>query len=269
MKKKKIFGFGLHYSFIVLLIFCFATGQGFLCLLYFLCLLLHEMVHGIVARKRGYQIGKIKLLATGAVLEAESDEFAFNDEIIIALSAPLFNLAVFVFLVALWWIYPESYNHTQDLAVINLAIFAFNILPIFPLDGGRILLAWLSKRLERKTAVRVVRMVTCTLSCLLFLIFVFSIFSKPNFSLGMMSVTLFVSGIADDKNAVYKRALYLSRKFKRATRNGVEVRYVLVFEETPKEKLITLLSARFYTIFVLIDSKFNKVKEVEEKSLFE
>ena len=55
-------------------------------------MLLHEYFHGLVAKKLGYKIGKIKLLATGAALEAESDEFSFDDEIKIAISGPLFNL---------------------------------------------------------------------------------------------------------------------------------------------------------------------------------
>ena len=88
---------------------------------------MHEACHAIIAAKLGYKIGRINLLFSGAVLEAESDEFTFSDEIKISASGPLFNLAFAFLIVAFWWIWPESYNYTLDLCIVNFAIFVFNI----------------------------------------------------------------------------------------------------------------------------------------------
>lgn len=254
----------IHYSFIILMVSAFFIGVGKLILLYFICLVLHELVHALVAKKLGYKIGKIKLLATGAVLEAESDEFSFQDEILISLSAPTFNLCVSIILLGIWWIYPEVYNYTQDLLVINLAIFAFNILPIFPLDGGRVLLACLSKRNNRKTSVLITKFVAMLLSLFIFILFILSLFSSANFSLGVVSITLFVGAIAEDKKAVYKRILFLERKRIRSKTTGVEIRYIMVDEYINKAKLLKLINARFYTIFLLVDDNFCVKKQISE-----
>lgn len=259
--------FSIHYSFVILFVLSFFVNLTWLLVSYFSCLLLHEYFHGLVAKKLGYKIGKIKLLATGAELEAESDEFSFDDEIKIAISGPLFNLILSLLFVVAWWLVPESYNFTLDLCVINLALFSFNMLPIFPLDGGRVLLACLSKKLVRKQAVKICKTITFVFSCLLFLLFIFSIFSSPNFSLGLMAVTLFVGGITEDKQAVYKRNFWQVRKIERSKNKGIEVKYLYVNQQTSKTKLLKLIDARHYTIFVLVDDNLKPVSFIREDEL--
>ena len=265
--KGEKFNISVHFSFIALILLAFFAGLGFLVLEYFVCLVLHEFVHAFFAKKLGYKIGKINLLATGAVLEAESDEISFRDEIIISISAPLFNLFFSILLLGVWWISPETYNYTQDLLVINLSIFAFNILPIFPLDGGRVLLAVLSIKNERKIAVKIARFIACSLSVLIFILFIISLFILPNFSLAVISVSLFIGAISEDKKASYKRIMFMERKKERCYKNGVEVRHIMVNEKIEKLKLLKMVNARFFTIFVLVDDNFNVKKHISEKDI--
>lgn len=260
--------FSIHYSFIILIVLSCFVNLFWLVFFYFLFLILHELVHGLVAKKLGYQIGRIKLLLTGAVLEAESDEFSFSDEIYIALSAPLFNLFVSILIFCVWWIWPEAYNYTQDILVINLAIFAFNILPIFPLDGGRVLLACLSKNLSRKSAVLITKTIAILFSFLIFVLFIISIFIAPNFSLGITAITLFIGAITEDKMAVYKKLLLSKRKTQRIKNKGIETRYIMVNENFEKSKLIKYVSARFFTIFLFVDNNFKVVKTLNENQIF-
>jgi len=270
MKMKKLnYYFSIHYSFLILMFASFFASLLGLFVLYFICLLAHEIMHAIVAKKRGYKIGKIKLLATGAVLEAENDEFSYSDEIFIAFAGPLLNLIIALILIALWWIFPESYNYTQDLCVINLALFGFNILPIFPLDGGRILLAIVSKKTDRKIAVTLVKTISIVFCILLFLLFLISLIIDPNFSLGIMAITLFVGVITEDKSAVYKRTFYLSRKRERIKKNGVELRVLYVDENMPLYKLLKMLNARHYTIFVCVDENLKQKQIISEKQLLD
>lgn len=261
------FKFVFHYSFIILFVLSIIFSRWVLMLEYFICLIAHEMVHAAVAKKRGYKIGRINLMATGAVLEAESDEFLFGDEILIAISAPLFNLALAFFIVALWWIFPESYNYTLDLCVVNLALCGFNLLPIFPLDGGRVLLACLSKRFERKTAVRVARIVALVFVLLIFVLFIISLFISPNFSLGLISITLFVGAVSEDKSASYKRAFAMNRKIERTKKRGLEVRYVYVNKDVDDYKLLSLINMRTYTIFIIVDESLEPVGRIDEKEV--
>lgn len=261
--------FSIHYSLYILFGLSFFTGLSFLLIIYFLCLVFHEFFHAFVAKKLGYKIGKIKLMATGAVLEAESDEFSYSDEILISLSGPLFNLCVVILLIVGWWIIPESYNYTLDICVINLSIFCFNLIPIFPLDGGRILLALISKKIERKQAVKIVKTITLILSVIMFFLFIFSLFNIPNFSIGIMAVTLFLGGIVEDKKAIYKKTFYQERKKERAKKRGVEVKYLGVKNQEDKSKFLKFITPRFYTIFVVFDDDMSVIEYITETSLID
>lgn len=259
--------FSVHFSFVVLMIVGCFFGFGKLLFSYFVCLVFHELVHSFVAKKLGYKLGKIRLSMTGAVLDAKQDEFSFKDEILIAISAPLVNLVVGFLLVSFWWIVPESYNFLQDLAVINFAIFGFNILPFFPLDGGRVLLGFLSKKTERKTALKLCRAVTICASILLFIIFVFSLFVSPLFSLGVGAINLFVSAIVEDKNAVYHKLFYTERKLQKSKSGGIEAQEIIVHKSVRFASMLKMLDARHFTTFVIVDDNFNVVSKVKENQL--
>ncbi len=268
MKKKfKPLYFSIHYSFIILAIGSIFFNLFGLLIMYFVCLCLHEGVHALVAKRLGYKLSKIKLLATGASLEASSDEFSFSDEIYIAISAPLFNLLVALGVMAFWWIIPESYNYTQDLCVINFAICFFNLLPIFPLDGGRVLLASLCKKLPRSNALKIAKTITICFSFLLFFIFILSIFISINFSFAIMSITLFVGAITEDKSATYKRYISFAKKKEQLTKKPLDIKYVSVKYGVSVFKLIKYIDARHYTIFLLLDESLNEVEKITEGQL--
>lgn len=263
-EKSKI---SVHFSFALLMIVGCFFGLGKLLFSYFVCLVFHEMVHYFVAKKLGYKLGAIRLSMTGAVLDAKQDEFSFKDEILIAISAPLVNLVVGFLLVSFWWIVPESYNFLQDLAVINFAIFGFNILPFFPLDGGRVLLGFLSKKTQRKNALKLCRAITICASILLFIFFVFSLFVSPLFSLGVGAINLFVSAIVEDKNAVYHKLFYTERKLQKSKSGGIESQEIIVHKSVRFAGMLKMVDARHFTTFVIVDDNFNVVSKVKENQL--
>lgn len=259
--------FSVHFSFLILMLFSLFLGLFKILFSYFFFLCLHECVHAFVGKKLGYGLGKIELSASGAILDASEDEFSFKDEILIAISAPLFNLLVAFLLIAVWWIYPESYNFLQDEVVVNLAIFAFNILPFFPLDGGRVLLGFLSKKNDRKFAVKICKTITFVFSILLFLMFVFSLFKTPLFSLGVASVNLFLSALLENKNAVYRRLFLLERKVAKSKNGGIEGRVIYVHESVTASSLLRLLDARHFTTFKVVADDFSVKSEITENEL--
>ena len=267
MKKLKCY-IKVHYSFLFLFALSIVFQLSWLFALYFICLILHEACHAFVAKKLGYKIGRINLLFSGAILEAESDEFSFSDEIKISLAGPLFNISLAFLIVAFWWIYPESYNYTMDLCIINFAIFAFNILPFFPLDGGRILLAFLSKKTSRSEALKIVKWITVVFSFLLFIVFIISLFICPAFAIGTASVNLMMGAFATDKSAVYKRCYFSLIKLERVKRNGLETRYLLASKNMDNFSLYKMTDARHFTIFLLVDDNFNIVRRVTESDLY-
>jgi Zn-dependent protease len=117
-------------------------------LCFFISLLLHELAHALVAQRRGIPVLGITLFLLGGVAKLGSDPGSARDEFHIAVVGPLASFALsLLFGAALWgaqWLQLETLaTMALYLAVVNAVIGVFNLLPGFPLDGGRILRAGL------------------------------------------------------------------------------------------------------------------------------
>ena len=131
-----------------------------------LCVLLHEFGHALAARYYKIPVHDILLLPIGGAARLERLPEHAKQEAIIALAGPVVNLAIaLLFLPSLFiwpsyeW-YPWLGNFTWKAGIVclvlfNGAVFVFNLLPLFPLDGGRLLRALLNGWMTRITATRV------------------------------------------------------------------------------------------------------------------
>lgn len=115
--------------------------------LFFLSLLVHELAHAFVARARGLHVEGITLFIFGGMARTRSEATRAWDEFVIAGIGPFASLALggAFYALAVWidrntWS-PALFGVAGHLAFLNLALAAFNVLPGFPLDGGRMLRA--------------------------------------------------------------------------------------------------------------------------------
>lgn len=144
------------YSFFVLLSERFGTrSDGFLlglailmAAIFFASVLLHELAHSWLALARGIEVKGITLFLFGGATQADLETEDPGDELVIALVGPVSSLV----LAGVFWAATQALGEgpiayaTGHLGWINLALAVFNLLPGFPLDGGRVLrsLVWRS-----------------------------------------------------------------------------------------------------------------------------
>jgi Zn-dependent protease/predicted transcriptional regulator len=129
---------------------------------FLLSVLAHELAHGVVARRRGIDVGPITLFFFGGSASFQLESDRPRDEAAIALAGPVASLAIGVLLVLLafaaYWVgHPAGQAVAVIalvLAVLNLILGGVNLIPAYPLDGGRIVRAavWASKGDERDGA---------------------------------------------------------------------------------------------------------------------
>ena len=129
--------FGLYYAF---------TGRLFLFLVATVVAVMHEFGHSLAAARLGYRLDKIVLMPYGALISGDIEGISLKDEIFVALAGPLVNAAAAVLFVALWWFFPDTYPYTDVAFYSSVAIALVNLLPAYPLDGGRIAEALLGRR---------------------------------------------------------------------------------------------------------------------------
>lgn len=107
---------------------------------------LHELGHSVVARAKGGYIKEIVLYPFGGAAKIANLSSKPIDEMLIALAGPAVSLILGLFLL--------PFSLTHDLGRLNMILFFFNILPVFPMDGGRVLRAALTIKNGRLNATR-------------------------------------------------------------------------------------------------------------------
>jgi Zn-dependent protease/CBS domain-containing protein len=121
-------------------------------LLFFGSLVLHELAHAVVARRFGVPIKGITLFLFGGVAELEAEPRTPDAELLVALAGPAMSISLsfgFSILASISEMQQSELPVTETLnylATINLVLAVFNLVPAYPLDGGRVLRALLWKR---------------------------------------------------------------------------------------------------------------------------
>ena len=117
----------------------------------FVSVLLHELAHSLYALRKGGQVRDITLLMIGGVSQISEPPKRARDEGVMALVGPLLSIVLGALLWALQFVLPRTAFGARFglfyLGVLNLFLGGFNLLPAFPMDGGRVLRALLTPKL--------------------------------------------------------------------------------------------------------------------------
>lgn len=175
----------LHWTFLVLQLWVgfveyqnsgdfqrILIGQGFVLVL-MLCVVLHELGHALTARTFGIKTRNIILLPIGGVASLEKIPEKPQQELLVAFVGPAVNVFIAILLafivpinsyfnfdsVALQEVLykPTFQNFLFYLFLANVMLVVFNLIPAFPMDGGRVLRTFLSFKLGRVEATKLLR----------------------------------------------------------------------------------------------------------------
>ncbi|RXZ84532.1 Zn-dependent protease [Paenibacillaceae bacterium] len=145
-------GYGIRWSvhplFVIVMLASIATGYFAELMSLFAIVLVHELGHVLAAKSYGWNVREVKLLPFGGVAEVEeAGHVPAKEEIIVALCGPLQNVWMggVAWLFGQWGLLPAGW--AADLLHANIMIGLFNMLPILPLDGGRIAQALLGYKM--------------------------------------------------------------------------------------------------------------------------
>lgn len=135
----------------------------------FACVVLHELGHALTARAFGVQTKHITLLPIGGVAALERIPTQPLQELLITIAGPAVNVVIASALLAMVFLLGDIETPASPfttigggfffgLAIVNIALALFNMLPAFPMDGGRVLRALLATRLEYARATTIAAM---------------------------------------------------------------------------------------------------------------
>jgi len=250
MKKFKV-----GVSFFVLILLCILTNQLMLLFNYFVALILHELAHLWVATSKGYKLKQMHLSMCGLFIKLD-EQIEDKDAFLINIAGPSLNLLLSVFCVALFWLIPASYNYLNTFCVANLALAVFNLIPVYPLDGGKVIKGLFTNKKHFKVFNRVSKWLLITLFAMLFIC---SIFNVVNYFYLIMA--LFFITLKDNQQPTFSVF-----KFKNKSR----IEKIIMLKISPTETLFNLLKQlknSAYTIFYCKETKQQYIDEERVISL--
>ena len=173
--------------FIIILTAFVLIDGSFLAVLTAIFSLWHEIWHIIVLKKTG---GKIKdVSAIGVGIKLSSGMLSYKQETAVALAGPASSFFMFIAFLP----FALKNEYTMFCCFSNFVIFAINILPIFPLDGGRALYFMLCDKLLPYTASKIIKCITVIFLLPLFILSVIILVKTGyNLSLALICLYLFV-----------------------------------------------------------------------------
>jgi stage IV sporulation protein FB len=274
-KRQSTCRLSLHPLFLAVGIFYCLKGELFLFLMSCLIAVQHECAHAFSAARLGYRLNKIVLMPFGAVIDGDMRGLSLKDEIVIAVWGPLCNLFTAAFFAAIWWFTPTMYAFTDTACFSSLSIALVNLLPAYPLDGGRILRCVLTRIFCKNTAdyqaaerksEKWTKGVTLFFATALLMVFILLLFRRTyNFSLLFFAGFLFFGALGNkDKSAIYEK---MSVSCKNALRRGVELRRVAVLDSCPVKDAFRFLSRGTYLVLEVYDEQENHLFDLSQNQL--
>lgn len=249
----------IHPSFVLLFLWFVISNNILSFLMFTLVVLTHEFGHYFVAKKCGYKLDYFYIAPYGVSLNYKEKSFENHDEILIALAGPCVNFALSVFFVSLWWIFPITYSVSVNFVYQSILLGLFNLLPCYPLDGGRVVCGILSKQMPRKKAIKIVCILNYVFSITLALIFVYSCFSNFNPTLLLSAVFLFLGNLDIKNEGKYFPLTITNKKIKNFSRPI----FIYSNGQVLLSNLIKHIEINKFTIFV-ISLENGKTKILDE-----
>ncbi|MGB9839313.1 site-2 protease family protein [Thermovenabulum sp.] len=233
---------------------------------------IHELSHIIAADALMVKVSEIIFLPIGGKIKLDKTKnISYMEEIILSMAGPFGNLLVFIFLFALKQKLPMWEEYIDLLASKQLSIALFNLLPAFPLDGGRIFLMWLFQNLNIILSINFAALISLIISLALILFGAILYFS------GLLSPFYFVFGFfllltaLKEKKDLPFMVIYdfLNIKKRFSDSDFWKVKYIAVKEEFLIKDILKLVDPKSYIILVVIDGQGKIRKFLTESEIFD
>lgn len=193
-------------------------------------------------------MSRFSLSPYGVSLSYYGETLEEKDEVNIALAGPFVNFLSAFLVMAVWWLFPSFYSISKEFTLVSFVIALFNLLPAYPLDGGRVFVACCGRFMDRKKTIEITMVLNVVLSVIFFLMFIVFCFINFNPTYLLFGVFL-VMGLLDLKFlSKFEKLNVFNKNFK----NFSKPRFLVITEEATLKEILKKVEPNKTTIFVFM-----------------
>lgn len=253
-----------HPLFIIFIVLLLFSNNILSVFSYILCVFLHELGHSLIAQSLGYKLNKISFMPFGASISGKENVFySLKHEILVSIAGPIVNLILMIVCLSLFWLFPVCYVYLESFYYANVITLIFNFLPVYPLDGGRVLYAILKKKFKQEKAYKIIKIVGFIISILLFVLFIISAFFQINYTFATVSLFLISGLFFEDTGCYYIQNFnFINKKDK--LRKGMDTNIISVDENSYLYFALRKLNKYKFNIVSVVNSNGVILKNLSE-----
>ena len=234
----------------------------------FTIIIIHELIHLWAARILGYSGFSIDILPIGTRVSLKDlDEATPKDDIIISISGPLGNFFIaFISYILSFFIDIGCINQFIE---YNIVIGIFNLIPAFPLDGGRILRSILNFKFIYKKANKIALSISIIIGYIFGAIF-FITLSMGSINIDFLFFSIFILMVSyrEKRRIAYIIMGYIVKKKEKLIRRGyLENKSISVYYKLNILQLIELIDKNKYNEFIVLDENMNMLGILYEEDI--
>ncbi|AKL95100.1 peptidase M50 [Clostridium aceticum] len=274
MKLFKLFGIYIKINYMLLPIFVFSIYYKyfFQLIVMIFVIVVHELAHSLTSIHYGIDVEEIELFPFGGVAKAnnylEMDPFK---EMVIAIVGPMSNFIMMFVMIVLQSYIALQMELVHFFILSNLTIGLFNMLPILPLDGGRILRAYISSKIGLKRGTKAAIRISKVLTIFLFLTGIhFGIRAQENLFLCGVAVFLYIKANKEKEMMTYTSIYQIVTKKKQLLEKGImDVKYLTALESIDLRKTVQEFSTWKYHLVTVINTKGKVLGSLSESEILD
>ncbi len=235
MRLFRIYNIDIKLNYMMLIICGMAVYSSYFShfLLLMIIIVIHELTHALVSNYYGIEVSEIEIFPFGGVAKTGGLlALEYKQEIIISLVGPLSNFTMLIIALIVADIIRIELDLLRVFIEMNLKLGCFNLIPILPLDGGRVVRAWLNIKIgfKRATAIMI-----CLGRILSLIIFIWGLYSgvkyMENFILSGLGIFLLFALEKEKEGIGYIFIYKIIMKRKKLLEKGfMEAKYITALE---------------------------------------
>lgn len=232
---------------------------------------LHEMAHIIIAKGFGCRFMKFEIKAFGTNAQLEDlDILKDNKKIIVYLAGAFFNIIIGIILYFINIEFDSVF--LKESININLGLALFNLLPAYPLDGGRVFEILLSKKMLYKKAKRIISILSYIISSFFITISIYIYLKYDIFNLSMILAAIIIIYITrvEEKTSMYIAMGNVVRKRTQLIKNKyIENKTLSIYYKEGLVKVLALVDRNKFNSFYILDDDMKLIYILNEDELID